>query len=153
LNEIFFRKAKAALVADIVDVIGCLGVLTVYATNLYVVLVSDCFEKAWFLTEVGQVDVNGGAQSCSKVCRAAGNVAEIFGMGKLSDFFNYGTSTAESREHCSNVGSCLHRYYAELVLFVDPNKECLSVIVEDSTALWPVAVESACLKETVSLFE
>lgn len=108
MNEIFFRKAKAALIADVVDVIGCLRVLTMYATNLYVELVSDGFEKAWFLTEVGQVDVNGGTQSCSKVCWAAGNVAEIFGMGKLGDLFNNSASTAKSGEHCSNVGSCLH---------------------------------------------
>lgn len=76
--------------------IGCLGVLAVNATNLHVVLVSDGFEKAWFLTEVGQVDVNRGAQCCSKVCWAAGYVSEIFGVGELSDLFNNGASTAES---------------------------------------------------------
>lgn len=96
MNKIFFRKAKAALIADIVDVISCLGVLTVDAANLHVVLVSDGFEKAWLLSEVGQVDVNGGAQSCSEVCRAASNVTEIFSVGKLSDFFNNGASTGKS---------------------------------------------------------
>lgn len=96
MNEIFFRKAKAALVANVVDVISCLGVLTVDAANLHVVLVSDGFEKAWLLSEVGQVDMNGGAQSCSKVCRAASNVTEIFSVGKLRDFFNNGASTGKS---------------------------------------------------------
>jgi len=96
LNKILFRKAKAALIADIVNMISCLRVLTVDAANLHVILVSDGFEKAWLLSEVGQVDVNGGAQGCSKVCRAACNVTEIRRVTKFRDIFNNGASTCKS---------------------------------------------------------
>jgi hypothetical protein len=38
-----------------------------------------------------------------------------------------------------------------LVLFVNPDEESLLLVVEDTTTVGPVAVEVACLKESVSL--
>jgi hypothetical protein len=45
----------------------------------------------------------------------------------------------------------LHGDDTELILLVDPDEESLGVVVEDTTALGPVAVESASLEEAVTL--
>ena len=72
-------------------------------------------------------------------------------VGELGDLLNLGGSTGKSIEDSSNVGSLLHGDDSELILFVNPDKEGLVVVVEDSSARWPVTVESASLKEAVSL--
>jgi hypothetical protein len=52
-------------------------------------------------------------------------------------------SSAESLENCSDICSWLHGDDSELILFVDPDKEGLGVVVENSSSRWPVPVESA----------
>ena len=51
--------------------------------------------------------------------------------------FNYGlnmmSSSAKSLEDGLNIGTWLHRDDSQLILLVDPNKECLCVIVEDTS--------------------
>ena len=49
LDKIDFGSTKSAQVGDVVDAIVALGVLSVGATNLDVVLVSDCLELVFFL--------------------------------------------------------------------------------------------------------
>ena len=74
-------------------------------------------------------------------------------MSKLRNFLDFVSSSCKSCEDSSDVCSWLHRDDSELIFFVDPNKEGLVVIVEDSTSLWPVSVEIAGLKEPISLLE
>jgi hypothetical protein len=38
-----------------------------------------------------------------------------------------------------------------LIFFVDPDEESLGIVVEDTSARWPVSVEVAGLEESVSL--
>lgn len=64
-----------------------------------------------------------------------------------------GGSLGQSCENGTNVGSLLHRDDSELVFFVDPNEEGLLVVVEDTSAFWPIPVEIAGIKETVTLFK
>ena len=64
-----------------------------------------------------------------------------------------GCSLGESGENGSNIGTLLHRNNSELVLLIDPDEEGLLVVVEDSSALWPVSVEVAGIKETISLLK
>jgi len=45
----------------------------------------------------------------------------------------------------------LHGDDSELILLVDPDQESLGVVVEDTSARWPVSVEVASLKESVTL--
>merc|ERR1740124_119315 len=51
------------------------------------------------------------------------------------------------------VTSLLHRNNTELILFVDPNKEGLLLVVEDSTTFWPVTLHSCNLEVPVSRHE
>jgi hypothetical protein len=59
--------------------------------------------------------------------------------------------TAETLEDGSDVSTLLHGDDAELVLLVDPDEESFGVVVEDTSALGPVAVETAGFEETVTL--
>ena len=47
----------------------------------------------------------------------------------------------------------MHGDDSKLVFFVDPDKEGLVVVVEDSSSLRPVTVEATCIQESVSFFE
>ena len=64
-----------------------------------------------------------------------------------------GSSFGESGEYCTNIGTLLHGNDPELVLFIDPDEESLLVVVENTSALWPVSVQTAGIKETITLFE
>ena len=59
----------------------------------------------------------------------------------------------ETLEDSANVRTLLHGDDTELVLFVDPDEESLRVVVEDTSALGPVAVQAASFEETISLSE
>jgi len=61
--------------------------------------------------------------------------------------------SAESIENFDDTGILLHRNNSKLILFVDPDKEGLGVVMEDTSTGWPVSVEIACIQESVSLFE
>jgi hypothetical protein len=62
-------------------------------------------------------------------------------------------SSAETVEYSFDVRSLLHRYNSELVLFVDPDKEGLVLVVEDASAVGPVSVQADGFKESISFFE
>ena len=74
-------------------------------------------------------------------------------MSKLCNLFNLGGGLGKSGEDCSNIGTLLHRDDSQLILFVDPDKEGLFIIVEDASTLWPVSVKVARLKEPITLLE
>lgn len=74
-------------------------------------------------------------------------------MGELSNSFDVCDCAAKSVKHLANVRAGLHRNDAELVFLVNPHKECLVVVVEDTSAIGPVTVEVASLEETVTLLE
>ena len=72
-------------------------------------------------------------------------------MSELSDFLNGSSCTRKAVENGCNVSTRLHRDNSQLIFFVNPNKEGLVIVVENSSARWPVTVKSASFKETVTL--
>jgi hypothetical protein len=60
-------------------------------------------------------------------------------------------SSAKSIEDSLNISTRLHRNDSELIFLVDPYKESLVVIVEDTSAFGPFTVKTASLQESVSL--
>ena len=125
--------------------------LAAAATDLHVVLVGDALESVPVLHELGQVDVDRGAEGGAEVGGAGGDVAQVLVVGEASDGLNLGGGGGESGEDLSDVGALLHGDDTELVLLVDPDEEGLVVVVEDTSALWPVAVEAASFEEAVTL--
>lgn len=74
-------------------------------------------------------------------------------MSKLSFFLDSSCCDRESCEDSSDVSSLLHRDDSELILLVYPNQESFFFVVEDTSASWPVSVETTWLQEPVSLLE
>lgn len=74
-------------------------------------------------------------------------------MSELGFLLDGSSGTRETIKDSANVGTWLHGDDSELVLLIDPHKEGLVVVVEDSSASWPVTVETTCLQETVTLLE
>ena len=151
LDEFLLGAAEAALVGDVVGAVVGLGVLTVDTTDLDVVLVSDGLEGSHVLAELGELDVDGGAEGGTEVGGAGGDVTEVVVVSELADSLDVGGGAGKAVEHSVDVSTTLHGDNAELVLFVNPHEESLVVVVENSTAGRPVAVEAAGLEETVTL--
>jgi len=47
----------------------------------------------------------------------------------------------------------LHGDDSKLILFIDPHKEGLFFIMEDTSSIWPVSIQTTGLKEPISLLE
>ena len=142
LNEIFLRAAETSLVGDIVNSVSALRVLTVATADLDVVFVSDSLELLHLRAEKWQLDVHGGSQGSSEVGWARGDVTEMVVVGELSNLLDGSCSTRKSIENSSDVSAWLHGDDSQLILLVDPHKEGLVVVVEYSSARWPVAVKA-----------
>ena len=151
LHKVLFGAAEAAAVRDVVGAVVGLGVLTVDTADLDVVLVSDSLEGLHVLGELGELDVDGGAKGGTEVGGAGGDVTEVLVVGELDDLLDGGGTTREALEDLAEVGTLLHGDDAELVLLVDPDQEGLVSVVEDTTAVGPVTVQTAGLKEAVAL--
>ena len=151
LDEVFLGAAETSLVGDIVGAVVSLGVLTVDASDLDVVLVGNSLELVLLLAELGQLDVHRGAHGSAKICGAGGDVAESRVVSELADGLDVGSGSAEAVKDLGDARALLHRDNSQLILLVDPDEESLGIIVEDSTAAGPVAVQVASSQETVSL--
>ena len=127
--------------------------LTVDTSDLDLIFVSNGLMEIWVLHELWKVDVNGGSESSSKIGWASGDVTEMLVVGELSFLFNEVSSLGESGEYGTNVGSLLHGDDSELILLVNPDEESFGIVMEDTSSLWPVSLETAGLKIFVSSLE
>ena len=59
----------------------------------------------------------------------------------------------QSFEYTPDISTLLHGNDSKLILFIDPNKEGLLIVMENSSSLWPVTVETTGIEETITLFE
>ena len=127
--------------------------LSVGSSDLDVVLVSDGLELSlvFGLSEVWQVDVDGSSQGSSEVSWARGDVAKMFVVREFGLLLNVSGSTRESLENGSDVSAWLHGDDSELIFFVDPDEESLGVIVENTSSIGPVSVQSTSFKISISL--
>ena len=151
LDEVLLGAAESASVGDVEDAIAGVGVLTTGSTDLDTELVCNALKLGPVLHEVGEVDVDGSTESGSEVSRARGDVADVLVVGEAGTGLDSGGGSGETVEDLTDVGTWLHGDDTELILFVDPDEEGLVVVVEDTTTLGPVAVETASLEETISL--
>ena len=74
-------------------------------------------------------------------------------MSEFGNLFDGGSSLSKSSEYGSNIGSFFHRNDSELILLIDPDEECLVLVVVYTSAGWPVSIKAACIQEPVTLLE
>lgn len=72
-------------------------------------------------------------------------------VSKLDDRLNMCCSAGKSIENSMDVGTLLHGDNTELIFFVHPDEESLFFVVENTSAVGPVAIEASNFEETVSL--
>ena len=153
LGELDLVAAETAQVGDVEHAIVSLGVLTVGTADLDVVLVGNALHEGLVLLELGQVDVDGSAHASAQVGGAVGDVTEMLIRGELGLLLNGSRGDGETLEHLTDVGTLLHGDDTELILFVNPDEESLGVVVEDTTGLRPVTLETAGLEILVATLE
>ena len=63
-------------------------------------------------------------------------------MSKLGDLLDLSSCDGKSAEDSTNVSTRLHGDNAKLVLLVNPDEEGLFIVVENTSTIRPVAVET-----------
>lgn len=153
LDKGFLRESESSLVGDVEDTVVGLSMLSVDTSDLNVIFVSDLVEQFLVLHQFWQLDVHGGSEGGTEVGRARGDESKMVVVRELANLLNLSSSSAKSVEHFLDASSLLHGDDSELIFFVDPDQEGLLGVVENSSARWPVSVEVASLKESISLLE
>jgi len=104
------------------------------SSDLNEVFVSNGLELLLLLHQLWKLDVDRCSQGSSKVGWARSDITEMVIVRELGNLLNGGGSSAKSIEDLLNASSWLHGDNSELILFVNPHKEGLSIIVEDASA-------------------
>jgi hypothetical protein len=153
LDKLDFVSSESSEVGDIEDTVVSFGVLSVDTSDLYVIFVSDGLVEFLVVHQFWQVDVNRSSETSSHVGWAGGNVSEMLVIGEFCFLLNLVGTISKSSENLLDVGTLLHGDNSELILFVNPNEEGFGIVVEDTSSLWPVSLESSRLKIFVSSLE
>jgi len=143
LDEFDFVSTKSSQVGDIEDTVISFGVFSMDTSDLDVIFISNGLMHFWVSHEFWEVDVNGSSKTGSKVGWAGRDVTKMGVVGELSFLFNKAGSGGESLENSSDIGSLLHGDNSKSIFFVNPDKESLVIVMEDTSTLWPVSLESA----------
>ena len=151
LDKLLLRFTESSLVGDIENSVVGLSMLTMDTSDLDLVFVGNLVEGFFIVHQLWQLDVDRSSHGSTKVGWARGNVTEMLVVGELDDSFNMLSSSAKSLEDSSDVSTWLHGNDTKLILLVNPHEESLLLVVEDTSARWPVPVETARLEEFVSL--
>ena len=69
--------------------------------------------------------------------RASSDSTKMISDSKFSMLINDGMCLGESLKYFSEIAAILHRDNSELIFFIDPDKECLLGVVEDSSRFRP----------------
>merc|ERR1712241_97079 len=148
------------LVGNVISVASLSTRFTTGSTGLYVQFLASLLES-WetFLGPSGKVDVDGCSHASSKIGWAGVNITELLGQLEVLAGFSldgvlYSLNTSgQSFENTLDITSLLHGNDSELILFIDPDKECFGFVVEDTTAFWPVTFHTSYLQVWISRHE
>ena len=124
--------------------------LTSATADLDVELIGNLFKLFHVLAKLGKMDMDRGSKSGSKVSGARGDVTQVVVVGEAGLLLDSLSGSGESLEDGSDVSTLLHGDDTELILLIDPDEESFGIVVENTSALWPVAVKTTGLKETIS---
>ena len=99
------------------------------------------------------MDMDGGSESGTKVGGAVGDVTKMFVIGELGFLFNLSSGIRESLEDLKDITTLLHGDDSKLIFFVNPDKEVLGFIVEDTSSFWPFSLKTASLEIFITTLE
>jgi len=157
LDKLNLGVSKTMLVGDVISVTSLTTGLSTGSTGLNSEFLASCLELVnGFLGPSGKVNVDGGSHASSKIGWAGVDVSVLLGEGivlarlGLDGIANSLDSTGKTSEDSLDVSSLFHGDDTGLILLIDPHKEGLSVIVEDSTTLGPVTLHTSNCQVSVS---
>jgi hypothetical protein len=160
LDELDLRVSQSVLVGDVISVSSLATRFTTGSTGLNGKLFAPLLEGIkTLLGPAGKVNVDGGSHASAQVGWAGVDVAELGGeqevLARLSlDGVTDGLdATGESLEDTLDISSLLHGDDSELILLIDPDKESLGSVVEDTTALGPVTLHTSDLQVWIARHE
>merc|ERR1719495_779898 len=96
--------------------------------------------------------MDGGTHTSSKIGGAGVDESVLFRESKVLATLSLDTTSKTSKDTL-DIPALLHRDDSHLILLIDPEKEGLGSVVEDSTALWPVTLHTSNSEVTVSTDE
>jgi len=146
-------SSESSQVGNIEDTVVGLSVLSVDTSDLHLVLVGDGLVKFWVLHQFWKVDMDGSSKTSSHVGWASGDVSEMIIVGKLGLGLDNGRGLGKSGEDLLDVRSSLHGDDSKLILFVDPDKESLGVVVVNTSSLWPLSLKTSRLEIFITTLE
>jgi len=155
-----FGVTQSMLVGNVVGVASLSARFTTGSTGLDSQLLApglECLQA--LLGPAWQVNVDRGPHASAQVGWAGVDVAKLGGdlevLARLSldRVLHSLDATCQSSEDALDVTTLLHGDDAELILLIDPDKEGLGVVVEDATALGPVALHTGNLQVGVTRHE
>jgi len=157
LDKFDLRVSKTVLVGDVICAASLSTRFSTGSTGLDVKFLAASLELVnGFLGPAGKVNVDRGAHSSAKIGWAGVDVAVLLRQSKVlatlsldrvSDGLD---ATGKTLKDTLDVSSLLHGDDSHLIFLIDPQKEGLGVVVEDTTALGPVTLHTSNSKVTVS---
>merc|ERR1712018_227764 len=147
-------------VGNVISVASLSTRFTAGSTGLYAQFFASLFEGIkTFLGPSGKVNVDGCSHASSTIGWARVNITELLGQLEVLAGFSLNgvlydlNSSGQSFENTLYVTSLLHGNDSELILFINPDKECFGFVVEDSTAFWPVTLHTSYLQVWITRHE
>merc|ERR1712012_1517587 len=158
LDQLNLRVSEPVLVGDVVSVSGLATRLSTGSTGLQVELLATSLQSvnAGLFSPALKIDVDGGPHASAKVGGAGVDVAvllvkaEVLARLLLDRLLDSLDTLGKPGEGLLNISSLLHGDDTELILLVDPDKEGLVPVVEDTTSLGPVALHAGNLQVPVA---
>lgn len=126
---------------------------SVNTSNLNVIFSSDLLKEFHVLREQGKLDVNGSSETSTDVSGACSNRTKVVVVGEACFLVDNGLCMSKSGEHSLDVTTVLHGDNSELIFFINPDQEGLSLVNEDTTSIRPISAESCSFKVLVSILE
>jgi len=149
LDQLNFRKSKTMLVGDVIGATSLATGFSAGSTGLDGEFLAPGLELLnRLLGPSGEVTMDGSTHASSQVGGARVDISVLVVKHEslarlLHDTFTDGSDTAgKTLKDSLDITTLLHGDDTELILLIDPQKEGLGGIVEDSTALGPVTLHT-----------
>jgi len=153
LDQFDLRVAKTMLVGNVIGVASLAARFTTGATGLDGELLAPLLESInTILGPAGKVNVDGCPHASAKIGGTGVDVAELVAQLEvlatlsLDGVLDSLDATCQSLEDTLDITALLHGDDPKLILLIDPDKEGLGLVVEDATALGPVALHTSHLQ-------
>jgi len=157
LDQLNLGVSKTMLVGDVISAASLATRFSTGTTGLDSKFLTASLKFVnRFLGPAREVNVNRGTHTSSKVGGARvdesvllrkSKVLAAFSLDRVSDSLD---TTSKTLKDTLDISSLLHGDNSHLIFFIDPEKEGLGIIVEDTTTLRPVTLHTSNSKIAVS---